>query len=151
MIVLVRDIMTTADVSIAPEAPVLEVVRRLVDGSVGALAVVEPDGSIIGVVTEADVLARVAYHDHEGGLGAFLSGPTTGSDARWLPKADAATARELMSSRLVSVGPDDDVRVAARSMLELRVVHLPVVADGRVVGMVSRHDLLQAGGEQPTS
>jgi CBS domain-containing protein len=142
--VLVSDIMSTADVGIGPDAPVPEVVRRLVEGAVGALAVVEADGSAVGVVTEADVLARVAYHDHEEGPGAFLSGPATGSDARWLPKADAVTAREVMSSRLVSVAPDDDVREAARRMLEQRVAHLPVVSDGRVVGMVSRRHLLRA-------
>src|SRR5205807_1770895 len=64
-------------------------------------------------------------------------------DPRWVRKSAALTAQDLMTARVVTARPDEDLGTAARRMLERDVKRLPVVQDGWLVGIVSRHDLLR--------
>jgi CBS domain-containing protein len=75
-----------------------------------------------------------------------------GRDPQWVRKAAGRTAAEVMDAAPRFATPDDDVSDAARWMLEDGHKRLPVVEDGRVVGIVARHDLLTAlvAGAGPT-
>jgi CBS-domain-containing membrane protein len=66
----------------------------------------------------------------------------SGREHHWTSKADGLTAGELMTTSVLSCNPDDDVQTVARHMLDRGVKRLPVVADNKLVGIVSRRDLL---------
>ncbi|MHA6781784.1 CBS domain-containing protein [Pseudonocardia saturnea] len=136
----VRDVMTTGVLSVGPDAAFTEVARVLSTGAVRAVPVLDQEGRLLGVVSEADLLATAEprqdrpwwrhrpRHTHR-----------TGPQA----KVGAGTARELMSAPAVTVGPSTTVARAARTMREHGLTWMPVVGpDGRVVGVLGRSDLL---------
>jgi CBS domain-containing protein len=133
----VRDIMSTQVVAVKRGATFKEMAARLRQDRVSAFPVVDDDGKVIGVVSEADMLAKeVLNGDHLGTLTAMLH-------RREREKADGLIADDLMTHPAVTVGPGDSVEHAARLMYTLQVKRLPVVnPDGRLVGIISRTDVL---------
>ena len=139
----VRDIMTTDLRTVGEQTPFREVVAVLLDYDIGAVPVVD-DARFVGLVTESDLLSKEAFPAGRARRTLRLVGDVlAGGDIRWLVRASGLTAREVMSTDVRTVSPDEDVSVAARDMLEFRVGHLPVVEDGWLVGIVSRRDLLK--------
>jgi len=131
--VMTRDVVTvTADTRFRD---IVDVLQRL---AISAVPVVDTDGHVIGVVSEADLMYKV---QSEGGAAAMLVDRRRRRSAR--AKADGDTAAELMSAPAVTVGPDATVAEAARRMELSHVKRLPVVDDGRLVGIVSRRDVLK--------
>ena len=147
---LVRDVMTADPATISPEASVEEVVRTMRQHELPGLPVAEPDGTLVGIVTESDLviaddegdLHLPHYIELMGGM-VFLPESVRRFEDRF-HKAAAATAREMMTRDLVSVAPDDPVRKAGRLIADSGHNRLPVVDDGRVVGVVTRADVLGA-------
>lgn len=133
----VRDVMTAPAVVVSAETTYAEIAHRFLTSAVGGMPVVDSSGRLLGVVTEADLLFREAYPPGAGADGA------AGRDQRWKHKATAATARDLMTPNPISADLDDPIDVVARRLLEHAVSRLPVIRDGRVVGVVSRHDVLR--------
>jgi CBS domain-containing protein len=141
----VKEIMTTQVVAVKLGASFKEMAARLRENRVSAFPVVDDDGKVIGVVSEADMMAKeVLNADHAGRIVAML-------DRREQDKADGLTARDLMTHPAVTVTPDDSVEQAARLMYTLQVKRLPVIDHGgRLVGIISRADVL-AVYERPES
>lgn len=129
-------VMTPDVVTVAPDAPWLEAVRRISEHHVHALPVVDDDRQVVGIIAESDLMGREERLDpRRGRIG--LRRPR---DAR---RARATSVRDAMSRRCVTVAPDTPLGEAARVMHRHRVGRLPVVdADGRLVGIVTRSDLL---------
>ena len=140
----VRELMTTDVITAGRNTPFKDVVELLLMNDVSGLPVVDADGVVVGMVTEADTVAKGAYPGRRRRALAVLSDVLAGRDVHWARKAAGVRAEELMNAPVRTASPDDDVRVAARLMLELRVKRLPVVEDGRLVGIVSRADVLRA-------
>ncbi|MEU0054162.1 CBS domain-containing protein [Streptomyces sp. NPDC006184] len=115
----VRDIMTAAPVAVGPQTPVVDVARLMRDQGIGVVLVAE-DETLRGLVTDRDLVVRVVC---EGGDIAQRS------------------VAEACSEDLVSLSPDDDINRAVELMREHAVRRLPVVEDGRPVGIVSLGDL----------
>ena len=136
----VRDVMTREVVAVHAGASFKEIAAMLRDRRVSAFPVLDDAGTVIGVVSEADLLAKEAL---EAG-GEAHPGPLSGLlHRRDLEKARAATAGELMSRPAITVRPEDLVSRAAHVMHERRVKRLPVVdAGGTLVGIISRTDVL---------
>jgi CBS-domain-containing membrane protein len=137
---LVLNIMTPAEQTVAVQAgsSFKEIARILVERRISAVPVVDDRRRVIGVVSEADLLLKESRLERH-------KAPVFGGrqEARVREKAEAAVARDLMTSPAVTVGPGDDAVRAARLMREHRVKRLPVVdEDGRLSGIISRHDLL---------
>ncbi|GAA1222100.1 CBS domain-containing protein [Kitasatospora nipponensis] len=132
----VQELMTREVVRVAPESGFREIAELLTEYGITALPVVDGEDRPVGVVSEGDLIrAQAAQEDP----GALLPPPADRSVANTV-----MTARELMSSPAVCVAPGASVVAAARLMDRHRVKRLPVVGeDGRLVGLVSRHDLLQ--------
>ena len=108
--------------AITPEQPVLEAIRMMADKYVGALLVMRGD-ELIGIVSERDYARKV-----------ILKG-----------KSSAATpVSEIMTSPVLSVAPGDSAHRCMRVMTEKRIRHLPVVDNGKVVGVLSIGDLVKA-------
>jgi CBS domain-containing protein len=133
----VKDVMTTEVVAVRRETTFKEVAAVLRRYRVSALPVVDDAGRVLGVVSEADLLAKVALAD---------PGPVAElvhhKDVR---KAEGLSAGDLMTSPPVTAAPDDPVEQAARMMHFMRVKRLPVVnSGGQLVGIISRADVLAA-------
>jgi CBS domain-containing protein len=137
---LVRDVMTTKVETLEPWTPFREIVTRLAEHRISAAAVVDPEGNVLGVVTEADLLLKQEYADLE------FNVPLAWNRRRRLEreKAAAVVAGELMTTPAVTVPPTATVTEAARRMHTAGVRRLPVVNEaGRLAGIVSRADLLK--------
>ena len=116
----VRDLMTSNVVRIHPEEPVAVAARTLTQYNIGALPVCGRDGQIYGMVTDRDLVTRCMASGRQ---------------------ADVMKVGDVMSGRVVSVGPDMDASVAAHLMGRQQVRRLPVVENGRICGIVSLGDL----------
>lgn len=134
----VGDVMTRAAVAVGRRAHFKDIAERMYQWQVSALPVLEGDGRVIGVVSEADLLPKEEFRD---------SDPDRLTQLRRLPdlaKAGAACAEELMTAPAVTVHADAGLAEAARIMALRHVKRLPVVnAEGVLEGVVSRGDLLK--------
>jgi CBS domain-containing protein len=139
--VKVRDLMTTEVVTVGPETPLRDVARILADNRISGLPVVDAQGDVLGVVSEADIVMKAK--GTEEGKGGFLSWLfLEGVEAE--DKLAARTAGEAMSAPAIVIEPDRPVHEAAATMTEMGVNRLPVVEDGKLVGLVTRADLVRA-------
>jgi CBS-domain-containing membrane protein len=131
----VKDVMTTQVVAVRSGATFKEMAAALRQYRVSAFPVIDEHEKVIGIVSEADLLAKEALTD---------PGVLTGVlDHRDVLKAEGLTAGDLMTPRAVTVRPEDSVEHAAQLMHFLKLKRMPVVdADGGLVGLVSRADVL---------
>ena len=137
---LVKDLMTPQVVTIGPATPFKEIVARLANHRVSAVPVVDDDGLVLGVVSEADLLLKEEFPDPDADIPLFW----TKRRRLERDRAAATTARDLMSVAVVSIAPDATVAEAARRMHTAGVKRLPVLDEGgRLVGILSRADLLK--------
>lgn len=135
----VASVMTTLVTTARPDTPFKDLVQRMTDQGISAVPVVDEQNRLIGVVSEADALAKQEFH---GGGDEQPHGDRAGRD-RWY-RALALTAGELMTTPVHTVAAGEPVSVAARMLAKEKVRRLFVVDDeGRVAGVVSRRDLLR--------
>jgi CBS domain-containing protein len=129
--------MTARVIAVRADARFKEMAAMLCSSRISAFPVVDHENRVIGVVSEADLLANQA--DQDGPQG-WLDGVMRHREHE---KAVAVTAGELMTSPPVTIGPEATVPEAARMMYDRRVKRLPVVnATGHLIGIVSRVDVL---------
>ena len=132
----VKDVMTTRVIWVKKDATFREMAAALREYRVSAFPVVDDDRKVIGVVSEADMLTKEALADEPGVFGGILH-------RRDQAKARGVTAADLMTAAVVAVRPEDAVEHAAKLMYDRKVKRLPVTdADGRLVGIISRADVL---------
>lgn len=136
----VKDVMSTHVIAARKDASFKEMAEKLREHRVSAFPVVDQDGKVIGVVSEADLLAKEAL---DGGL-ARMPGMVSGIlERKEEERAAGLTAGDLMTQPAVTVQPDDPVEHAARLMYVRRVKRLPVTDPaGHLVGIISRADVL---------
>ena len=135
----VRDAMSADVVSVTPETPLKDAAALLVRHGISGLPVVEAD-AVVAVVSEADIVARsTGRRESRSLLGALLSG-----DREREMDVEGARVRDAMSAPAITIAPARQVAEAARVMVEHRVNRLPVVEDSRLVGIVTRADLVRA-------
>ena len=140
----VRDLMTADPVVVEPAATIKDIAQALLDHDVRAVPVVDIGGVLVGVVSEADLLCREGYptvRSHH--LAGLIDHAVAEHRHHWTARAEGLTAGEIMTTKVVTCGPDELIPVVSRRMLEKEVRTLPVVEDGRLVGVLSRHDLLR--------
>ncbi len=134
----VGDVMSQTVVSVGRDAPFKQIVMTMEQWKVSALPVLEGEGRVVGVVSEADLLPKEEFRD---------GGPSRMEQLRRpedLARVGAVTAGELMTAPAVCVRARATLAEAARIMARRRVKRLPVIdADGLLVGVVSRGDLLK--------
>jgi len=136
----VKDVMTTRVVSVTRATSFRAMAGALREYRVSAFPVLDDDGKVIGVVSEADMLAKEALESEPEGMPGMITGMLRRKEYE---KARGTTAGDLMTSPAVTVTPDDTIQRAARLMYARKVKRLPVVdANGHLVGIIGRADLL---------
>jgi CBS domain-containing protein len=108
--------------AVEPEDPVLEAIQAMAEHSIGALLVMK-GSELVGIVSERDYARKV-----------ILLGRSSSETPVW----------QIMSAPVLTVSPEDSVQHCMQLMTEKRVRHLPVVEEGRVIGMLSIGDLVRA-------
>jgi CBS domain-containing protein len=140
----VKDVMTTSVAWVEQDTPFAEIAASLRQYRVSAFPVLGAAGEVIGVVSESDLLAKLALGGGDDGMPGMITGILRQHEVE---KARAVTAGNLMTSPAATVCPDDTVDHAARLMYVRRVKRLPVVDEsGRLAGIVSRADVLAVYG-----
>jgi CBS domain-containing protein len=140
----VRDVMTQSVLSVRRGTPLKEVALLFIDKKISGVPVVDVDGDVLGVVSEADVLMKEQGADavRHRPLARFL-GESRESRTQ-LAKLGAVTAGEAMTAPAATIESGRRISEAAALMTARRVNRLPVVDDGRLVGIVTRADLVRA-------
>jgi CBS domain-containing protein len=140
MSAVVKDVMSTQPISVTRDSSFKELAARLFEFGVSGFPVVDDDGKVIGVVSEADMLAKEALEDEDHGLRETVAAIVHRTEHR---KGAGVTADDLMTSPAVTVTAEDTVAHAAAVMYTRGLKRLPVVdAAGRLVGIISRVDVL---------
>ena len=139
-----KDIMTTSVISVPQDGKIEDAVRLMLDHHVSALPVVDADGALKGVVSEGDLMRRV--RDTDGPRRSWwlevLGG--SGNSAQDFVKLNSRHVADVMTRDVVSVEEDTTVAEIARLLEKHRIKRVPVLRAGRVVGIVSRANLLHA-------
>ena len=108
-------------VSVEPDLPVQEAMRILVENGIGALVVA--DGTLRGIITERDLLRHGAEDVH---------------------RLAVSNVRELMTADVITASPDARIEQVMDTMVERRIRHLPIMEQGRLVGIISIGDVVNA-------
>ncbi len=116
----VRDLMTSAPVTIEPQTSVVEAAKKMIQEEKGPLPVVEGDGRPVGMVTDRDVIARVVAEGRD---------------------PSSVTVEDIATRELVTIGPDQGADEAALLMDEHQLDRLLVVEGERLVGIISEADI----------
>ena len=140
----VADVMTQKVISVTPETTIAEAARLLLEHRISGLPVVDSMGAVVGMVSEGDLLRRAetgTERRHSHWL-EFLIAP--GRLAREYADAHARIVGEIMTRDVVSVAPLATLPVVVGLMEDHNVKRLPVIEAGRLVGIVSRANLVRA-------
>lgn len=136
----VRDAMTTGVATVAPHTPLKDVARVLVERRISGVPVVDAEGTVLGVVSEGDFLLKEVHGTEEPRrLWARLRGREHDAEI-----ALATTAGDLMTTPAVTIGAGRSLHAAAALMASRKVNRLPVVEGGRLVGILTRADIVRA-------
>ena len=139
----VDEVMTKTVVTATPESTFQHLVDLMVRHGISGIPVVDDDHRPVGIVTEADLLAKEAFGTARHRMLDVLTGLEPLHPGTWGKKAEGVTARDVMTKPVSTVRRDDPVSLAAATMVSTRVKRLPVVdEDRRLVGIVSRADVL---------
>jgi len=128
-----KDAMTSPAITVAPDAHCKDAAALLVKHRISALPVVDADGRLVGLVSEADLLP-------------LETAPDPRSQAMPLPRRTEPVPRrvdEVMTPQVYTVEEDTDLGLVAQRMLEANVKRFPVMRGERVAGIISRHDLVR--------
>ena len=125
-----RDIMTANPQCVTAEDSASRAAEIMRDSDVGVVPVVEDSGSmrLAGIVTDRDLAVRIVAEGRNGDVG----------------------VREIMSSRLTTVGPDDDMERVTQLMKSEQVRRIPVVEDDRLIGIIAQADVAREGRDSKT-
>lgn len=141
-----KDIMQTAVVTVKPEATIEEIAKILVENNISGVPVVDDLGNVIGIVSEGDLLYKEVsprVPDVVNVLGAMIyyNGITQYNDE--VKKLMARTAKEIMTTKVIAVDEDTDLSKIGKMMIEYKIKRVPVIKDWKLVGIVSRADMIK--------
>ena len=141
---MAKDVMTARVATVRPETPVREIAGVLLKRRISAVPVTDKDGKVVGIVSEGDLMRRkeTGTERHSSWWLAFLTLPET--DARRFVKSHGQFARDVMTRDVVTVPEDCPLNEVASTLERSHIKRVPVVRGGKIVGIVSRADLVRA-------
>ncbi len=141
--IFVRDVMTKNVIKIREDADINEAATLLSENRISGLPVVDGQDRVIGMITEADVLAMAGMkkgHVFKDIVRHLLGEPLSGA-------RQSKCLRDVMTSPAITAGPEADIREIALTLDEKRIKRLPVVNEqGKLIGVISRADIVRAIG-----
>ncbi|HYH20445.1 MAG TPA: CBS domain-containing protein [Azospirillum sp.] len=137
-----KHVMTSPVITVAPDTTVPEIAELLLSRRISGVPVTDAEGTVIGIVTEGDLLhrAETGTERRRSRWLELLTGPN--GQASEFVKSHGRCARDVMTRRVISVTPDTELADIAQIMESERVKRVPVLVDGKAVGIVSRANLL---------
>ncbi len=148
-----RDIMTTSIVTVKPTTPVPLIARAMVDNHFTGLPVMRKE-TVVGIVTDSDLVAQKSnIHPPQflSAMHSFIMLRSSASVENEIQKLLGSKAEDIMTSPVVFVRPNDSISKLATKMVESKANPVPVIDNnGKLVGIVSRHDLLKLVGREDT-
>jgi CBS domain-containing protein len=136
----VSDLMSTEVLTATPETPLKDAAALLSRRGISGIPVVDAAGAVVGVLSEADILVKSSGEQPHGGIMSWLLEP--GFDLR--DKIEARTVGQAMSAPAVTIASGRHVHEAAALMIAESVNRLPVVEHGKLVGILTRADVVRA-------
>ena len=139
----VLDVMQRNPITATAETTIEDAVRRMVEHRISGLPVIDATGTVVGILSEGDLLRRVELGTEARMPGwlRWLAGQ--GRAAGEYARSRALTVGEVMTVPVISVTPETDLAEVAALMESRRIKRLPVLEDGHLVGMLTRHDLVR--------
>ena len=128
-----KDIMSAFVITVRAEARVKDVAALLIEQEIGAVPVVNDDDELVGIVSEADLVRLEETPDPRLQI----------TDIPHFVAPAPRTAAEVMTSDVIALSEAAGVAEVARVMVERAIKHVPIVAEGRLVGIVARRDVLR--------
>jgi CBS domain-containing protein len=138
------DIMTREVVTVRLETSVREIAALMMEKNISGVPVVGDNGAIVGIVSEGDLLHRAEVGTERKHKWWFHIFADSDAAAREYAKAHGLSARDVMSRYVISVRDDADLRDVADVLDSHHIKRVPVLHDGRLVGIISRRDLVRA-------
>lgn len=139
---LVEDVMTRDVITVSPATPIHEAARLMVEHGVSGLPVIDADGRLAGIISHGDLILRQRRRKETPWWHSFF---TNGEQiAREYQRAVGTTVGEVMTRPVVTISPAWGIEIAASILDSRNIRRLPVVLDGRLVGILSRADLIRA-------
>lgn len=144
----VREMMSSPALTVGPEVKIPEIARLMRERQISSIPVVDGDGSLLGIITELDLIERNAPLREPRYL-AVLSGLIPVSLDEYRDYKDqvrhvlAINAEQLMNPEVQTVEPDSDWEEVLKIMMNPAVLSLPVIANEQVIGIVTRTDLVR--------
>ncbi len=141
---LIQDIMTAGPVTVKTSASIVDAARLLLDKHLSGLPVVDDNGAVVGVISESDFLRRgeLETERQRSALLEFFVGP--GRLAEEYAHANGRLVEEVMTSPVKTISPSSSINAAVEMMERENIKRLPVVDGEKLVGIVTRSDLLRA-------
>ena len=139
-----KDVMTPIVISVASDAPISAAARLMLQNKISGLPVVDKSGKLVGIVTEGDFLRRaeIGTQRRRARWIEFLIGP--GQLADEYSRSSGRSVSDVMTRDVHAVNVDASLEDIVRIMERRRVKRVPVVAEGKIVGIVTRANLLHA-------
>jgi CBS-domain-containing membrane protein len=139
-----QDIMTSDVTTVRPETSVRDIAALMMEKHISGVPVVGDDGTIVGIVSESDLLHRAEVGTERKHKWWFRVFADSDELAQEYAKAHGLAARDVMSRYVVSVRHDAELRDVADILDKQAIKRVPVLRDGRLVGIISRGDLVRA-------
>lgn len=138
------DFMTSPVVTAGPNASVLDIVKLMLDNRISALPIVNRDGNLVGLVSEGDLIRRseLGARDYKSWWLSAIGGSITLAEE--FVKSHGVKAAEIMTEDVITVSEDTRLWEIAALLEKKKIKRVPVMRGGKVVGIVSRANLLQA-------
>jgi CBS domain-containing protein len=149
---LARDVMTTAILTVTPETDVGEIARTMLDAHISAIPVIAADGSLIGIVSEGDLIHRAESETRRRPSWWLRLLATPEEPAERYLREFGRRARDVMTKDVITVEADTPLTEIAAMLEKYHIKRVPVMEDGKLVGIVSRANLLRgvATWQKPT-
>ena len=144
------DVMTVDVVTVAPTASVQEVAKLLLAHRISALPVADQNGSLVGIISEGDLVRRTELGtDHRSSWWLdILANRSNEELATQYVKSHSRRVEDIMTREIITATPATPLRDIAKLLEKHHIKRVPIVADGRLVGIVSRANLIQALASQ---
>lgn len=146
------DVMTKDVLSVRPDMPTRTVAKLLLEKGITAAPVVEPSGEVVGMVSEADLLGREIQGrtpHRMWWLEMLAEGEDLATEFLDYVKNNDPVVRDVMRTPVVTVSESTRVEEIAEILQQHHIKRVPVLRDGRLVGIVARADLIRALSELP--